>query len=66
MEFFDKNFARNVIIFGVDNSSSSHSDNRTNYFSILGEGSTHGINGNFAAPEKSLVLALLKHTQNFI
>ena len=29
---FDNDFARNVIIFGVDNSSSSHSDNRKNNF----------------------------------
>ena len=27
---FDNDFARNVIIFGVDNSSLSHSDNRKN------------------------------------
>ena len=26
---FGNNFARNVVIFGVDNSSSSHADNRT-------------------------------------
>ena len=30
----------NVIIFGVDNSSSSHSDNRKNIFLTLGEGPT--------------------------
>ena len=29
---FDNNAARNVIIFGVDNSSSSHADNRKNNF----------------------------------
>ena len=33
---FDNEFARNFIIFGVDNSSSSHSDNRRNNFLILG------------------------------
>ena len=33
---FDNEFARNVIIFGVDNSSSSHSDNDKNNFLILG------------------------------
>ena len=27
-----KDFTRNVIIFGVDNSSSSHTDNHKNYF----------------------------------
>ena len=35
---FDNDFARNVIIFGVGNSSSSHSDNCKNDFLILGEG----------------------------
>ena len=49
---FDNDFARNVIIFGVDNSSSSHSENRTNNFLILGEGPTYGVNGSFGSPEK--------------
>ena len=31
---FDIDAARNVIIFGFDNSSSSHSDNRKNNFNI--------------------------------
>ena len=47
---FDNNIARNNIVFGVDNSSSPHSDNRKNIFLILGEGPTYGINGNFGAP----------------
>ena len=42
---FDNNFARNVIIFGVDNSSPSHSDDRKSNFLILGKGSSYGING---------------------
>ena len=44
---FNNDFAKNVIIFGVDNSSSSYSD-----FLILGEGPTCGINGSFESPEK--------------
>ena len=53
--------------FSADNSSSSHSDNRKNNFLILGEGPTFGINGSFGSPEKkSLVLILLKKTQNFV
>ena len=63
---FDNDFARNVIIFGIDNSSSSHSDNRKNNFLKLGEGPNYGINGNFGAPEKNLELILLKQTQNFV
>ena len=43
---------KNVIIFGVDNSSSSHTDNRNNNFSMLGEGDTFCINGSIGAPEK--------------
>ena len=63
---FGNDFARNVIIFGVDNSSSSHFDNRKNKFLILGEGRTCGINGSFGPLKKSLVLILLKETQNFV
>ena len=61
----DNDFARNVIIFGVDNSSLSHTDNHKNSFLILGEGDTFGINGSFGAPEKSLVKISVKQTQNF-
>ena len=49
---FDNDFARNVIIFGADHSSSSHSDNRKNNFLILDEVAAHGINGSFGSPEK--------------
>ena len=52
--------------FGVDNSSSSHSDNRNNNFLVLGEGPIYGINGSFGSPEKSLLLALAKQTQNVV
>ena len=41
---FVNGFARNVIIFGVDNTSSSHYDNRKNNFLVLGECPTCGIN----------------------
>ena len=46
---FEVNFARNVIIFGADNSSLPHSDNRKNNFLILGQGPTYGINENFGS-----------------
>ena len=36
----DNGTAWNVIIFGVDNSSSSHDENRKNNFLVLGEGPT--------------------------
>ena len=44
---FSNGFARNVIIFGVDNSSASHAENRKNNFLVLGESPTYGINGSF-------------------
>ena len=49
---FGNDPARNVIIFGVDNSSSSHTDNIKNDFLIFGEGPTFGMNGSFGAPDK--------------
>ena len=44
---FGNGFARNVIIFGVDNNSASHAENRKNNFLVLGESPTYGINGSF-------------------
>ena len=44
---FGNDFARNVVIFGVDDSSSSRSDNRKNNFLILGD-----INDSFGSLEK--------------
>ena len=49
---FDNGTARNVILFGVDNSSSSHVDNLKNNFLILSLGQTFGINGSFGSPQK--------------
>ena len=37
---FGTGFARNVVISGVNNTSSSHTDNKKNNFLVLGEGST--------------------------
>ena len=51
---FNDGFARNVTILGVDNSSSSHTENVTSAFSPLGKGDTFGINGSFDAPEKKI------------
>ena len=53
-------------MLGVDNSSSSHTDNLKNDFLILGKGDTFGINGRFGTPEKNLVLILVKERQNFV
>ena len=47
---FGNDSARNVVIFRVDNCSSSHTDNCKNHFLVLGEGKTFGINGSLGAP----------------
>ena len=41
---FDNDFAKSVINFGVDNSSSSHTDNCKKDLLVLGEGPTSSIN----------------------
>ena len=46
--------AQDVIVFGVDNSSSSHTDNLKHNFLILGEDPTIGINGRFGASGKKI------------
>ena len=51
---FVNEFAKNVVTFGVDNSSWSHADNHKKIFLVLGEGPTYGINGNFGSPEFSI------------
>ena len=62
--YFDNDFARNGIIFGVDNSpSSSHSDNRNNNFLILGESPTYGINGSFESPGKKIINFTIANTK---
>ena len=55
---FVNDFARNVIIFDVDNNSSSHADSWKNNFLVLGEGPTYGINGSFHQ-RKCFVLILV-------
>ena len=50
---------------GVDNSSSTHFDNRKNNFLILDEGPTYGINGSFGSPEKKLSINFTKANTKF-
>ena len=63
---FSNDFARSVTIFGVNNSSSSHTNNLKNDFLILGEGDTFVINWRFCAPGQILILILVKQRQNFV
>ena len=58
--YFNSDTARYVIVFGVDNSSSSHSDNRKTKFLIFGEDQTFGINGSFGSPEKKFSINFTK------
>ena len=52
--------AKNVIIFGVDNSSLSYTDNCKNNFIVLGEGPTFWINGSFGSPEEKCTIHFRK------
>ena len=61
---YNNDTARNVIIFGVDNISSSHSDNLKNDFLVLGEVPTVGINGSFGLPEKNFSTDFRKSITN--
>ena len=49
---FGNELARNVVVFGVDSSSSSHTNNQNNNFLVLGEGPMDGINDRTGAVEK--------------
>ena len=45
-------FARNIIIFDFDNSSSLHTNNTKNNFLMLSEGPTDDINGSVGASKQ--------------
>ena len=62
---FVNDSARNVIIFGVGNNSSSHTDNRKNNFLVLGEGDIFGIKGSVGAPEKKFSIKFSKAKTKF-
>ena len=56
---------KNYTIFGVNNSSSSHTGNLKSDFLILGEGPTFGINGRFGASEKKIDISFSKAKTKF-
>ena len=64
---FDNDFARNVAIFGADNSLSSHTYNRKSDFLVSVEGPTDGISEStrWCNRKKNLVLMLIKQRQHF-
>ena len=53
---FYNDFSRNVMIYGVDKSSSSHTDNRKNNFVLPCEGLTFGINGSVGLPQNKVCI----------
>ena len=62
---FGDDYAKNVEIFGVDNSSSSHNNNYKNNFLVLGEGLNYGINGSFGSSERKYSINFSKTTTKF-
>ena len=62
---FNNATTRNAIIFGVDNSSSSHSDNRKNNFLVVDGGQTFRINESFGSPEKKFSINFSKVNTKF-
>ena len=62
---FNDDFARNVIIYRVDSSSSPHTDNLKDDALVLVEADTFSSDGSFGALEKNLLLILVKQKQNF-
>ena len=58
-------FARDVIIFGVDMSSSPHINNKKKYILILGKGPTQGLEHTMTA-KKCFILILQSIIQNSI
>ena len=56
---------KNVIIFGVDMSSSQKIDNKKKDILILGKGPTQGLEHTLSA-EKCIQLTLLKKIQHFV
>ena len=65
VQSFDNDYARNVIVFGFNDTSSSHADNCKNNFLILGEGPTFGIDGSFGSPEKNFSINFTKANTKF-
>ena len=59
---FNNGSARNVKIFGADNSFSSVGKNLKINFLILGLGPRYGINESFDKPEKKISINLLEFT----
>ena len=55
---FDNGIARTLMIFAVDNSSSSHTDNQKNNFLLLGDGPVYVIDESFESLAKKFSINL--------
>ena len=64
-EYVGNDFARNDAIFCVDDSSSSHVDNRNNNFLVSGDGTTDDINGSVGTAEKTFSINFSKAKTKF-
>ena len=63
--FPDGTFGQNVLVFGVDMSSSGHTDNKKKVILVLGEGPTQRLEHTLTA-EKCIRLILLRQKRNFV
>ena len=62
---FSNNFSRNFVIFSVDDSSSSHTDNCKNNFLELGEGTNDDRNDSVNATGKKYNIKFTKAKKKF-
>ena len=62
---FGNDRIKNVVIFGVDNISSSHGDNHKINFPVLGEGPTNDIKGGVGCAEQKLSINFTKPKKKF-
>ena len=62
----DGSFGRNVVIFGVDMSSSAHVDNKGKYILILGTGPTQGLGEHSLTAEKMYLINFTDHKKNVV
>ena len=62
---WSKHICRNVVICGIDNSSSFHTDNSKNSFLKSGEVPIDNVNDNARAADKRFSINFTKQRQNF-
>ena len=62
---FCNDFARNILIFGVDSCSSSHTDNWKDSFLFLGKGPTDDITGSVGTSDKKFSINFSEAKSNF-